>query len=71
MMPFHRIEAAYTPTEANLVIYRQQLAEMETDRRAGALTEDQFLGDRDELDERLIVDVPTPSRAVRLDNISS
>jgi cytochrome c-type biogenesis protein CcmH len=51
------ISVAMTPTEANVAVYRRQLAEMESDRRHGIITNDQFVRDRDELEQRLVLDL--------------
>jgi cytochrome c-type biogenesis protein CcmH len=58
-----RIAAASTTTEANVAVYRRQLAEMESDLRYRIITNEQFLRDREELEQRLIVDLPKDSRA--------
>lgn len=60
-----RIAAASTTTEANVAIYRRQLSEMESDLRDGTITNEQFVRDREELEQRLIVDLPKDSRASR------
>jgi cytochrome c-type biogenesis protein CcmH len=60
-----RIAAASTTTEANVAVYRRQLAEMESDLRHRIITNEQFLRDREELEQRLIVDLPKDSRASR------
>ena len=52
-----RIGAASTATEANVAVYRRHLAEMESDCRHGIVTSDQFLRDRDELEQRLMTDL--------------
>jgi cytochrome c-type biogenesis protein CcmH len=51
------IAAATTTTQANVAVYRRQLAEIESDRRHGIITGDQFLRDREEVEQRLIVDL--------------
>ena len=60
-----RIAPARTAIEANVVVYRGQLAEIESDRRHRLITKEQFVQDREELEERLIVDLPKESRASR------
>lgn len=51
--------------DANLAVYRRQLAEMEADLRDGIITNEQFLCDREELEQRVIVDLRKPSHAGR------
>jgi cytochrome c-type biogenesis protein CcmI len=53
-----RIIAATTTIEANVAVYRRQLAETEADLRHGVITTEQFLRDRDELEQRLVADLP-------------
>jgi cytochrome c-type biogenesis protein CcmH len=60
----HRIAATST-TEANVAVYRGQLAELESDLRDRIITNEQFDGDREELETRMIVDLPEESRASR------
>jgi cytochrome c-type biogenesis protein CcmH len=60
-----RIVPARTAAEANVAVYRGQLAEMESDLRHRIITNEQFVRDREELEERLIVDLPKESRATR------
>jgi cytochrome c-type biogenesis protein CcmH len=45
-------------TAANLSIYRRQLADIERDRRDGLITDEEFSRDREELEERLLADLP-------------
>ena len=45
-------------------MYRRQLAELETDLRQQIITNEQFLQDREELERRLIADLPDDVRAV-------
>jgi cytochrome c-type biogenesis protein CcmH len=52
-----RIAATRTTSEANVAVYRGQLAELESDRRHRIITDEQFLWDREELEQRLIVDL--------------
>jgi cytochrome c-type biogenesis protein CcmH len=54
-----------TMVEANVAVYRRQLAEMEWDLRHGLITNEQFLRDREELEERAIRDLPKESPAIR------
>jgi len=60
-----RVAAASTTTEANVAVYQGQLAEMESDLRHRIITNEQFVRDREELETRLIVDLPKESRASR------
>jgi cytochrome c-type biogenesis protein CcmH len=60
-----RIVAAGSATEANVAVYRRQLAEMQSDLRNRIITKEQLLRDREELEERLIADLPMASRAGR------
>lgn len=53
---------ASSETEANLAVYRRQLSELESDLRDRMVTAEQFLQDREELEARLIDDLPTESR---------
>ncbi len=65
-----RVAAATTTTQANVAVYRRQLAEIESDRRHGILTGDQFLRDREELEQRLIVDLSDHRSHARDDNVN-
>jgi cytochrome c-type biogenesis protein CcmI len=60
-----RITSASTATEANVAVYRRQLAEMESALRQQTITNDEFLQDREELERRLIVDLPHEIHARR------
>lgn len=60
-----RIATTSTTTEANVAVYRGELAEMESDLRHRIMTNEQFVLDREELEKRLIVDLPKESRASR------
>ena len=60
-----RIAATRTTTEANVAVYRRQLAELESDRRHRIITNEQFLCDREELEQRLMVDLPKDSHPRR------
>jgi cytochrome c-type biogenesis protein CcmH len=59
-----RIAAGRTTTEANVAVYRGQLGELETDLGQQIITKEQFLQDREELERRLIADLPDDVRAV-------
>jgi cytochrome c-type biogenesis protein CcmH len=48
-----------TRREANIAIYRDQLAELETDLRNGIVSEEQYAQDRDDIERRLLDDVAT------------
>jgi cytochrome c-type biogenesis protein CcmH len=43
--------------DANVVVYRQQLAELEADRRDGIVTDDHFLIEQELLEERVLADL--------------
>lgn len=58
------ITAGRTTTEANVAVYRGQLGELETDLGQQIVTKEQFLQDREELERRLIADLPNDVRAV-------
>ena len=60
-----RIASASTATEANVAVFRRQLAEMESALRQQIITNDEFLQDRDELERRLIVELPNELQARR------
>ncbi len=61
----NRIATTRTMTEANVSVYRGELAEMESDLCDRIMTNKQFVRDREELEKRLIVDLVRPSRASR------
>ena len=44
--------------EANIAIYRDQLAELEADLRNGIVSEEQYAQDRDDIERRLLEDTP-------------
>ena len=60
-----RITSARTATEANVAVYRRQLAEMEEALRQRIITNDEFLRDREDLERRLIGDLPNEIHARR------
>lgn len=60
-----RITSASTATEANVAVYRRQLAEMEAALRQQIITNDEFLQDREDLERRLIGDLPNEIHARR------
>jgi len=45
--------------QANIAVYRDQLSELEADRRNGIIAEDQYAQDRDEIERRLLEDTAT------------
>ena len=49
--------------EANIAVYRDQLAELERDLENGIANPDQYEQDRDELERRLLEDVPAASES--------
>ncbi|MEP6637142.1 MAG: c-type cytochrome biogenesis protein CcmI [Acidobacteriota bacterium] len=49
--------------EANVAVYRDQLAELETDLTNGLVSTEQYEQDRDELERRLLEDVASPASA--------
>jgi cytochrome c-type biogenesis protein CcmH len=51
--------------EANLAVYRRQLSELESELRDRMVTTEQFLQGREELEARLIDDLPKESRQAR------
>ncbi len=60
-----RITSASTAIEANVAVYRRQLAEMEAALRQQIITNDEFLQDREDLERRLIGDLPSEIHARR------
>jgi cytochrome c-type biogenesis protein CcmH len=67
--------AGISNSESNIAVYRDQLAEIESDRRDGMITAEQFLRDREELEQRVNADVPNDSphdrksKTVRIGNL--
>lgn len=56
--------------EANIAVYRDQLAELEADLRNGIVTEEQYAQDRDDIERRLLEDVATnkpKAKAAKID----
>jgi len=49
--------------EANVSVYRDQLAELEADLRNGIIAEDQYQQDRDGIERRMLEDVATGETA--------
>ena len=45
--------------EANLDVYRDQLSELEADLRNGIISSEQYQQDREEVERRLLDDLPT------------
>jgi cytochrome c-type biogenesis protein CcmH len=60
-----RLAAVNTMAEANVAVYRRQISEMESDLLHGLITSAQFQRDREELEERAVVDLPKESRVIR------
>lgn len=53
-------------SDANIAVYRRQLAEIRSERRRGALSVEQCAGERDELERRLVRDLERePDAGVR------
>lgn len=52
-------------SEAVVAVYRRQLVELEADRRDGLVADDQYLIDRDDLEQRAITDLAAESSAKR------
>lgn len=55
--------SGHTTTGANVDIYRDQLAELQSELREGRIAQERFLRERDELEQRLAADlrtVPSP-----------
>lgn len=50
--------------EANIAVYRDQIAELEADQRNGIISREQYAQDRDELERRLLEDVSTPDELI-------
>jgi cytochrome c-type biogenesis protein CcmH len=46
-----------------VAVYRRQLAEMESEHRLMIVSDDQFLRDRDELEQRVVTDLTEKSAA--------
>ena len=61
----NRLAAVNTIAEANVAVYRRQIVEMESDLRHGIITSAQFQRDREELEERAVLDLPKESRVNR------
>ena len=63
--PLLRTRAAGAPSEraANLSVYRDQVAELDRDRAAGVLPQEQYAQARGELEQRLLDDVQSASVA--------
>jgi len=66
-----RFTAASTIAEANMAVFRRQLSEMESDLRHQMITNEQFLSDREELERRVIAELPKESRAIRKERPAS
>jgi len=57
--------------EANIAIYRDQLAELETDLRNGIVAEDQYAQDRDDIERRLLEDTATDKTTKKAATVSA
>ena len=57
--------------EANVSVYRDQLAELEADLRNGIIAEDQYQQDRDGIERRMLEDVATTGETVPKPAITS
>jgi cytochrome c-type biogenesis protein CcmH len=51
--------------EANIAVYRDQIAELEADLRNGVMSEEQYQQERDELERRLLEDVSTSTEKTK------
>src|SRR5205085_3953386 len=49
--------------QANIAVYRDQLAELEADLRNGIVSQEQYAQDRDEIERRLLEDVATGAKS--------
>ena len=56
-----RGRATAQPPDANVAVYRSQLDELESDRRDGRFTDDEYLVERDDLERRVIEDLAAGS----------
>ena len=56
---------ASSASEANVAVYRRQLVELESDLRHQTITNEQFLQDREEIEQRLVVDLAKQPRGSR------
>jgi cytochrome c-type biogenesis protein CcmH len=54
--------------KANVDVYRDQLSELEADRASGIVSPEQYQQDRDEIERRLLDDVPTTLASSRKDS---
>ena len=57
--------------EANIAIYRDQLAELETDLRNGIVAEDQYAQDREDIERRLLEDIATDKTTKKAATVSA
>jgi cytochrome c-type biogenesis protein CcmH len=58
-----RSQQTGTHNDAVVAVYRRQLAELEADRRHGLVADDQFLSERDDLEQRVIADLGEASHS--------
>ena len=57
--------------EANIAVYRDQLAELETDLRNGIVSQEQYAQDRDDIERRLLEDATTDKTLKKPTHISA
>lgn len=57
--------------DANVAVYRDQLKELEADRRNGIVSEEQYAQDRDDIERRLLEDTATSSSTTNTTKISA
>jgi len=57
--------------EANIAIYRDQLAELETDLHNGIVAEDQYAQDREDIERRLLEDIATDKTTKKAATVSA
>lgn len=74
--PALRSEAAKTKDDnarrdANIAVYRDQIAELKTDLRNGIVSEDQYAQDRDDIERRLLEDTATEPVTTKHTKISA
>ena len=74
--PALRSEAAKTKQEdarreANVAVYRDQLAELEADLRNGIVSQEQYAQDRDDIERRLLEDTTTAKTAKKSTHVTA
>jgi len=55
--------------ETNVAVYRDQLSELEADLQSGIISADQYQQDRDEVERRLLADVPPATSEIAKENV--